>query len=335
MRIKHLNIIISVLAAAVLLWLAFRNIEFGELWNQITDVSLYWLPFFLIMMIFSHLLRAERWRRLLPEDCRHITLSTLFAGVMLGYMINNLLPRLGEVSRPVYVAKKEGVSTGNLMGTIVAERLFDVMVLFFLIFITMILILGDLEVVEQLFGIETWSGVYYLILPAILLLIVTGIWIFYKLMIWLNEKEHFTNPVIIKILSSATSFGEGMVSLKKVKNWPMFLLLTAGIWIGYILMTYIPFYMLNMQNEFALGVSEAVVITVVSSVGVSIPTPAAIGSYHLLVQQALWLLYEVPLTKALTYATVVHAFTVLFVFIVSPAALWWDKYYTLTRNHDR
>ncbi|MCC5942863.1 MAG: flippase-like domain-containing protein [Balneolaceae bacterium] len=335
MRIKHLNIIVSIIAAILLLWLAFRTIDFGELWDQISTVTLYWLPFFLVVMIFSHLLRAERWRQLLPDDCKHISRSTLFAGVMLGYMVNNLVPRLGEVSRPVYVAKKEKVSTGNLMGTIVAERLFDVLVLFLLIFITMVLILGDLDIVQQLFGIENWSGLYYLILPASLLLIVASVWVFYRVMLWLDEKEHFSNPVIIKILSSAKSFGEGMVSLNKVKNWPMFLLLTTGIWIGYILMTYLPFYMMNMQDQFALGLGEAIVITVVSSVGVSIPTPAAIGSYHLLVQQALWLLYDVPLTTALTYATVVHAFTMLLVFIVSPAALWWDKYHTLTRNDNR
>jgi len=121
-----------------------------------------------------------------------------------------------------------------------------------------------------------------------------------------------------------------MISLKKVKNWPLFLLLTTGIWGGYIIMTYLPFFMMNMQQVFGLNLLDAVVLTVVSSIGVSVPTPAAIGSYHLFIQQSLWLLYEVPLTKALTYATVAHAVNVLFVFIIGPIALWWDKYSTLS-----
>ncbi len=335
MKVKYFNITVSVLIAAVLLWLAFRNIDFGDLWEQMKSVSLYWLPFFLITTVISHLLRAERWRHLLPSDYKHISRSTLFAGVMLGYFVNNLVPRLGEVSRPVYVAKKEDVSAGNLVGTIVAERLFDILVLFLLIFITVALLLGDTVVVQQLFGFESWSGFYYLALPGAFLVLVTAIWLFYRLILWVDEKELFKNDVIRKVLSSAKSFGEGMVSLNKVKNWPLFLALTAGIWIGYILMTFLPFYMMNMQDQFALGLQEAVVITVVSSVGVSIPTPAAIGSYHLLVQQALWLLYSVPLTKALTYATVVHACTMLIIFVVSPLALWWDKYHTLTQNSVR
>lgn len=332
MRVKYLNIAVSVLIAVLLLWLAFRNIDFGELWEQMKSVSFYWLPFFLITTIISHLLRAERWRHLLPDDYNHISRSTLFAGVMLGYFVNNLVPRLGEVSRPVYVAKKSDVSAGNLVGTIVAERLFDILVLFFLIFITVALLLSDTAEVKQLFGFESWSGFYYLILPAAFLVLLIAIWLFYRLILWIDEKELFKNNAIRKVLSSAKSFGEGMVSLNKVRNWPLFLALTAGIWIGYILMTFLPFYMMNMQDQFALGLHEAVVITVVSSVGVSIPTPAAIGSYHLLVQQALWLLYSVPLAMALTYATVVHACTMLIVFLVSPVALWWDKYHTLTQN---
>ncbi len=266
----------------------------------------------------------------MPSNHQKINRSTLFAGVMLGYVVNNIVPRLGEISRPVYVAKKGNISAGNLVGTIVAERLFDLFIMLFLMVVTMFLLVTDTTQLQQIFGIENWTYLHYAMIPLIFALLLLAVWVFYKLILLIDEKIEFQNPVLSKIVSSGLSFGEGMISLKKVKNWPLFLLLTSAIWGGYIIMTYLPFFMMNMQQVFGLNLLDAVVLTVVSSIGVSVPTPAAIGSYHLFVQQALWLLYEVPLTKALTYATVAHAVNVLFVFIIGPIALWWDKYSTLS-----
>lgn len=329
MKIRALNILVSVVIAAFFLWLAFRNIDLSELWDQIITVSYYWLPFFVITMGFSHFFRAERWRLLLP-DHQNIQRSTLFAGVMLGYVVNNVVPRLGEISRPVYVAKKGNMSAGNLVGTIVAERLFDLFIMLFLIVVTVFLLVSDISQLQQVFGVENWTSWHYAMIPLLFVALLLAIWSFYKLILLIDDKIEIQNPVLSKIISSGLSFGEGMISLKKVKNWPLFLLLTTGIWGGYIIMTYLPFFMMNMQQVFRLNLLDAVVLTVVSSIGVSVPTPAAIGSYHLFIQQSLWLLYEVPLTKALTYATVAHAVNVLFVFIIGPIALWWDKYSTLS-----
>lgn len=330
MRVKAVHIIISVLVAGFFMWLAFRNIDLSELWTQFGTVTWYWLPFFMLSLIVSHFLRAVRWQLLMPDEYRKISRSTLFAGVMLGYVVNNLVPRLGEISRPVYVAKKEGVSSSNLVGTIVAERLFDFITMLFLVLLTIIIFFGDLGRFQQIFGIEQWYWYHYSIPPLVIVLFFVCIFLFRRVVIAIDQKADIQNPVLARLVKSAKSFSEGMVSLNKVKNWPVFLLLTAGIWTGYILMTYLPFFMLELQQEYGLNVLSGIVLTMVSTIGVSIPTPAAIGSYHLFMQQGMWLLYDIPLTTALTYATIVHASTVLLVFIVGPVALWWDKYHSLT-----
>jgi len=331
MNKRTFNIILSILVAGLFIWLAVQNVNLSELWSQIKTVTFYWYPFFLIAMLFSHFLRAVRWRLLLKSEDKSIPSSTLFAGVMLGYVVNNLIPRLGEISRPVYVAKKAGTDTSNLLGTIVFERLFDLATMLLILLFAILYLVSDLELIQRILGIEGWSAATYLWIPVIILVLIAGIILFYKLLVLLDEKSVITNSIIAKIITSARSFGEGMVSLKNVKNWPLFLILTAGIWGGYIIMTYLPFYMLNLQAAYGVTLSDAVVLTLVSSVGVSIPTPAGVGSYHLLMQQAMWLLYDIPLVTALTYATVVHATTVLTVFAIGPVALWWDKYYTLQK----
>ena len=152
---------------------------------------------------------------------------------------------------------------------------------------------------------------------------------FYKFMRILEKRNNIENPVLLKVITASKSFGEGMISLRKIQNWPAFIIYTAGIWTGYIFMTYLPFSMMDMQNVYNLSFSDSVVLTIVSAIGVSVPTPGAVGSYHLFMQQSLHLLYEVPLVEALTYATVTHAATILSVLLIGPLSLWWDKYYTL------
>ena len=332
MKNKLLKITISVLIGGFFLWLAFRNVEFSELWDQISQVTFYWLPFYVIALTISHYLRAERWRLLLADEGNEAGRTTLFAGVMLGYMVNSVVPRLGEISRPVYVARKEEMNSSDLIGTIVAERFFDLLTMFSLILLTSFLLVSDLEILREIFGVKGWSWKQFVWIPVLFVLILFGMVGFYKLMMLLDRKKVFTNPVLLRLISAAQSFGEGMLSLGRIKSWPKFLLLTAGIWFGYIVMAYLPLYMMDMQQVFGIDFLDSVVITVVSSIGVSIPTPGAVGSYHLFIQQTLHLLYEVPLLKALTYATVTHAFTIITIFVLGPFSLWLDKYYTLQHN---
>lgn len=333
---RILNVAASLAVAALFIWLAARNVNPADFREQFSSVTFYWLPLFIVVLFASHFLRAERWRLLLKQEAQQqVPRSTLFAGVMFGYMMNSLVPRLGEVSRPVYVAKKQGLSSGNLLGTIVLERLIDLCSMLLLMGIVAISLSTDFGLLEELLGIGGWSWYTYLILPAILILVALSILFFYNLLIYLDSKETVTNPILEKMIRIGRSFGEGMVSIRNIKNWPVFLLLTAGIWVGYIAMTYIPFWMLDLQGGYGLTLQSAVVLTVVSSIGVSIPTPGGIGSYHLLMQQSMWLLYGVPLATALTYATVVHGVMILLIFILCPAALWFDKYYTLKNGTAR
>jgi hypothetical protein len=249
--------------------------------------------------------------------------------------MNILVPRLGEISRPVYVARKHGLSSGNLLGTIVLERIIDVCTMFLLMGIVALTLSREFGLLEQLLGISSWSWYTYLILPFILLAIIGLMWGFYKTLMHLDQANKISNPLLQRLVRVSRSFGEGLVSIRNIDNWPGFLLLTAGIWLGYICMIYIPFSMLNLGDTYGLTFQSAVVLTVVSSVGISIPTPAGIGSYHLLMQQSMWLLYNIPLATGLTFATVAHAVSIILILTIGPLSLWFDKYYTLKTGATR
>ncbi len=322
---RILNILVSLIVAGLFFWLAIRNIPLRDLWQQLQSASLWWVLPFAVFTLGSHYIRAERWNLLLPAEW-NIRKSSLFAGVMSGYFFNNLVPRLGEITRPVYVARRYGLSKSNLVGTIVLERLIDVISMLVIFVITIIFIVKDTGLILKIFGTEQWLWYHYALVPFVLFLIFVAILFFYRILLSIERKSELKNPVLIKIVSVARSFGAGMISVRNIQSWPLFIFYTLSIWTAYVIMTYLPFYMFDLPSEYNLNFASAVVITTIASIGITVPTPAGLGSYHLFVQQALWIVYGVPPVTGLAYATLTHAGMLLLIFISAPLSLLADKY---------
>lgn len=332
---RIVKIVASIVIAAVFLWIAFREVNPSELWAQMKDIRLYWIPPFVVVVFISHYLRAERWRLLLEDIDPKPLRSTLFAGVMIGYMINYIVPRLGEVSRPVYVARKMKLSSSNLLGTIVLERIIDLLCLIvFLLYISFYLV-REKGIVSEVLGTNAWVTNVYILLPIAILMFILVVWAGYRVLLYVDARRQTSHPFLVKLVDIVKRFWKGLLSVKEVKNWPLFLIYSIGIWVGYGVMAYLPFWMLDLHTTYNLGVVEAIVVTVISAVGIVIPTPGGVGTYHLFVQQCLWLLYSVPLMTALTYATITHATTIVVVFLIGAGSLSFDKYYTLKYSASR
>jgi predicted membrane metal-binding protein len=129
-----------------------------------------------------------------------------------------------------------------------------------------------------------------------------------------------------KVREGLGQFKEGLLAVRKVKRWWLFIFYTVLIWTCYTLMSYIPFWMFNMQEVYGLGILEAITITVISAIGIAIPSPGGLGTYHYFVKQSLMVLFAVPAVTGLAYATVTHAATVLMVVLFTPVALALDKW---------
>jgi glycosyltransferase 2 family protein len=329
---RSLNIFLSVLVMLILLWLALRQVELDELLEQLFTVNIGWVIPFTIVLAISHYLRAERWRLLIPDY--EPSRPTLFAGVMLGYMANYVLPRLGEISRPVYVARQEERSSGEMFGTIVLERMVDLISLVSILLVIIIFYIGDQSTMIRLMGSDQWGLMLTLLLIALLVASVL-FWLFVRWLRSLERRQVVKHPMLLWLIRFMDHIWEGLRSIRSVRSWPLFFLHSAGIWLGYIIMSWLPFHMLDLHVHFDLGLTEAMVITVIAAVGITIPTPGGAGSYHLLVQQGLWVLYAVPLSTGLIYATVTHAVTLLAVVLVGTIALWYDKTYALNAGRVR
>lgn len=116
------------------MYLAFKDVDFERLLLELSRTSyIYAIVGMLIGTFLGSYIRAWRWKYLLDPLKPNIKVYCLFPSVMIGYMMNALIPRGGEVARPVLTAQKEGISKASTFGTIVVERIIDMLTMFFVL----------------------------------------------------------------------------------------------------------------------------------------------------------------------------------------------------------
>jgi glycosyltransferase 2 family protein len=328
---RALQILVGLSVAALFLWLSFRDVGGAEIITRLGEISYWWvIPYFLVLTA-ANLARMERWKMVLEDDTgKTVRRFDLFAGIMYGYAANIAVPRAGEVLRAIVVSRSSDIETTRLFGTVVLERIIDMMIMLFMIIATFLLLITDPVVLEQLFGVQGASWVQSLTSTTGLLSL-SVLLLFGFLSFWLLRRHSgrhssaaHQNPdatrdlsLFSRLINLVKGFLGGLVALRRLQNWPLFVLYTLVIWAAYVAMTYIPFVAFGFQDSFAFGWEQAFVITVVSAVGITLPSPGGIGTYHFMVQQGLAVLYGIPLLDALAYATISHAVNVLLLLLTA------------------
>lgn len=330
-----LKLLLSIAFAGLFMWLAFREVDFSEFLEASKGMTFGWILPYIIVLLTAHYLRAERWRLLLDKDQERNRL-TLFTSVMFAYLINIPFPRLGEISRPVYVAQKENVSKSKLIGTIVLERIIDMVGMLLLVLFVLFFLISDLDVLSTIAGTDitqtdSLSDIFFnlVVYGSGFVLLCIFLYQIIRLMYKKNDK---VTSFIDKFKEVLKTFIDGLTAIRNLKEWPLFILHSALIWVCYITTTWIAFWMFDLQNTYDLSWIDALVVTIVAAIGIIIPAPGGIGTYHWFAKQALYVLYAVPQVVGLAYATLVHAANLLIIIIVTPVLLSMDKFYSLKRN---
>lgn len=298
--------------AGLLIWLSFRKLTEKDL-TDIRDALLrvrFWLiiPVFGILLL-SHWFRARRWKQLIVPLGYEPTVAQLLCSLFIGYLGNQLIPRAGEIIRCTTVAKTSRVPAEKVIGTMVAERAFDVVCL---AFITTGTLLIEYKYIESYMhdiaagmrsslsggGPRQW---WTLLIIALVIAII----------IWIVRKAKATGwgKFISRI---GKGLWEGLSSIKKVENKPLFLLNTVLIWTCYILSTWIGCFALEETAH--LPVTTAVAMLVFGTFGI-IVAPGGLGAYPIAIQKTLEL-YGLSTTIGLAAGWILwiaqFAFTIVF-----------------------
>jgi len=313
-RIKKLfGYLFPLVLMMLFLYLAFNNINIEEVMSILKTISVFWLAVYLVVWLLSHIARAYRWKIIIHSVKDKTSLLNLFGATMVGYGVNCVVPRLGELYRGLFLGKWENISRTSMVGTIVLERVIDILVLGFSVLISVAIYSGNLY--EELTWLRStlYLGFFMIfILIAFLFLLVRFKEKFYNVILSVVGK--FSQKIADGLGRVFHLLTDGFASLKGSKNFLSVILLSIVIMILYGLTAYIGFYILHMDKIQNVDFAMAWIVMTISAFGVIIPTPGATGSYHLIVISVLVGLFNFSSEISGAFALLTHATTyILFI----------------------
>lgn len=317
-RIKTiLQFIIFLTLGIFLIW--FSTKSFTE--NEITKVKQLVfnakpsiiIPCILILVL-SHYIRAIRWKMLIKPLGKNPGTTNVFLSVLTGFFFNLLFPRLGEVMKCTLLGKYEKIPVDKLIGTMVAERVLDLICLILVILLavsTQIDLVGGYakELVDQILsGIRSSpTGILFIIIMLISL----------SALIYLAYLKTRNSPLVLKIKQWLIGIVEGLVSIRKVENKLIFIVYTLAIWFLYLSSIRVGFY--AMQDLVHLGWVPSLTILTFGSFAM-IATQGGIGAYQFAVQKTL-LLYGVREVSGLAFGWLLWSVQTVMLFVTGPVSL--------------
>jgi uncharacterized protein (TIRG00374 family) len=273
---KFLKIGFFFLVGILLIWWSLHQIPPQE-WDKFTKAlakSKFWLiiPIFFILGL-SHFIRALRWRLIMEPLGYKPSIMNTFLAVLIGYLANLAIPRLGEVLKCTLLAKYEKVPAEKIVGTIVAERAFDVISLgiVFLLALTLqfnVIKAGWQQLQSGGSAATTSNNNLFIILGIIAFLVIVAVILFFTL-------RHKFESIISPIKKIIKGVWEGVISATKLKKHNLFFFYSFSIWFLYLLATYIGLY---GTEGTASSFSTAISCLAYASIGMII-TPGGIGAY--------------------------------------------------------
>lgn len=306
-----------------ILWWMYRGTDWRDFMHCVFhDMHWGWMALSLVFGVLPQLFRAWRWRMALKPLGEQPRARVCADAIFLSYASSLVVPRIGEVARCGTLKKYDGVSFSKSLGTVLTERLVDSVMV---ILLTAVAVLSQLPVLlqflrttgmslDQVLGRFTGTGYVVTALCAVAVL-GFGYYLFKNLSFFSKSRE------------IARNIWTGIRSLRDVKNLPLYLFYSLGIWVGYFLHFYIAFFCF----DFTCGINPvaAFLIFCVGTFAVLVPTPNGAGPWHFAVKTML-ILYGVAEPQAILFALVVH--TIQTMEVVLLGAYGWADLTLLQRN---
>jgi uncharacterized membrane protein YbhN (UPF0104 family) len=293
--------------AAGLMWYVFKDIPLNELLKTFRQADYTWVILSALLAVVAHWSRAARWTMLMePMGYRPSVFNATLA-VWIGYFANFIVPRLGEVSRCGSLQRTDGVPFEKSFGTVVAERVFDVLTLLVLIGLNLLLEFDRLSgFFADFFGSKLkGDGGGNAWLPWLLLGGAVGS-LCLVLVVVFNKplrQRLLRNPLAQKVAGFLQGLLDGVLSIRRLRNPALFLGHTALIWTMYYLMSYVLFFSIPETRH--LTMLAGLTILVVGAIGNSAPTQGGIGAFHVLVGNVA-VLYGLSQKDGIVLATFIH-----------------------------
>ena len=312
------------LGGAILYWM-YRGEDFMRLRHVLLEeMDWTWMLLSFPFGILAQLFRGWRWKQTLEPIDEHPRTSTSIYAIFLSYAVSLIIPRLGEFTRCGVLKRYDGCSFSKALGTVVTERAIDTLLMGTVAGLTLLFQLSVFGTFFTQTGtsldtiLERFSLTGYLVTAVCIIAILILLHILFQSL-----------NIYSKVKATASGIWQGVISLKDVKNLPLFIFFTLGIWISYFLHYYLTFFCFEATSH--LGLACALVTFVVGSIAVIVPTPNGAGPWHFAVKTML-ILYGVVDEYALYFVLIVHTVQTMLVVALGIYA-WMALSFSEVRGH--
>lgn len=312
---RGLQLTLPLLIAVGIFYFLYKDLEKETILSALRETNVFWLGASLFIGLIGYLLRAWRWKLLIAtREAVSVKTAPVFWALMVGYLINLLVPRAGELARCGAVTRVYPISTGKLIGTVVLERTIDLA--FMLLMVALAFMLQGavfLEIFGLLVSIPALSQFVqsYFVLGMVILL---GI----AVVIYLGYIKFKNHRLAGKIRQFLRQFVSGIETVYQMKNQWGFWAASLLIWFIYFLMMY--WIALAMPATDSLSIGSVLMVLVMGSIGMVAPVQGGIGTFHAMVAFIL-LFYGISEEQGKIFAMVVHASQMLTILVLGGIGL--------------
>jgi uncharacterized membrane protein YbhN (UPF0104 family) len=301
--------------SGALMWYALRGQDLSRIGHYIRTANYFWLGLSLVISTLGYFSRAYRWQMQLTASRNPAPFWKVYHAMMVGYLANLVLPRAGEVIRCSVLRRTSGVPVQVALGTVVTERVIDVLVLLGLLGATLLL---DFNTFWGFFNDKLLGGKADAIARNPMPLLIAGLIGLVLLAgagytLFRNLERLRQNALFNKATLFIKGLLAGVFSVLKLENKGLFLFHTFFTWLVYYLMDYLAFYC--FPETYGLGMKAALAVLTFGAFGMAAPVAGGIGPFHVLVQGIL-LAYGMSKETGIAYALVVHGAQTLLVVLL-------------------
>ncbi len=296
---KVIKYLLSVGLAAVLVWFAFRGVDWKAFLDGLRETRWGYVLIFTLVSVLALFFREERWRLMMEPLDPDVKMLDAWDASNVGNIVNVVLPGAGEFVRGGYIRSRK-MSYDKIMGTIVCERAWDVFSVLLMLIIALLLKWDTFGAffIENIWNPLTHSLGFSMwwILAPILLALAGFVWGTFH---WEGKYQFCA-----KVAGTIRGLGTGIASFVHIRRKWAFVLYTLGIWITYLLMTYYNFKAIPALAH--LTFFDSIFVSAVGNIASVIPVPGGLGAYHYLVALTLESIYGATWETSLLFATLSH-----------------------------
>ena len=292
----------------LLFYLSFVNQNISAIINDFRHAEYRWIILALLTGLISHIIRAMRWNLLITPLGYKTKLSISFYAVMTGYMTNLAIPRAGEITRCGVISKQNKIPFHPVLGTVIVEIIFYLLCLLLILFFVIICqwqllstFMSEIFLDNIHLKLNNFMLIFFIILIFIAAFIFTYRFIIKPILIRFD--------IYLKMMNILKEFTAGIKSIRKIKSIKSFLFLSVLLWFFYTLSIYFCFFAITDTKS--LSFHDALTVMAFGSIGVVLPVPGGVGTYHYIVKILLSKIFGIHSDAAFSFAAISHAAQIL------------------------